>query len=361
MNGQIRVLVVDDSALIREEICDLVTSTPGMTVAGVAGDGLDALAKIGEVRPDIVTLDIQMPRMDGLETLDRILANDPVPVIVVSSLTQRAANVTFDALERGAMDYVAKPEKLQDLGDSFRKELINKIRTMAGADVLRVLEVRKTRANRPKIDTLDAVSKDSYAEYRNCCIALGISTGGPPALSRLFPTLKPPLPPLVVVQHMPAKFTGPFAARLDTLSPLTVKEATAGDVLEPNHAYVAPGGRHLGLRQKGSQTVVRIFDDLPVSGHKPSVDLMMQDAAQIFGQDCLGIIMTGMGFDGAAGCAAIRAAGGFVLGQDESSSDVYGMNKVAFVEGNVDRQVSLAELPLMIPRQCRKMFCRTPA
>lgn len=361
MNGDIKVLVVDDSAVMREEISDLITSTAGMSVAGVATDGLDALAKIAELRPDIVTLDIQMPRMDGLETLDRILADNPLPVIMVSSLTQRAASVTFEALDRGAMDYVAKPERLQDVTDTFRAELVNKIRIMAGADVLRVLQVRKDRANRPKVSTLELPSNKSYAEYKNCCIALGISTGGPPALSRLFPTLKPPLPPLVIVQHMPAKFTGPFAARLDTLSPLSVKEAETGDVLEPNHAYIAPGGRHLGLKRRGSQTVVRIFDDPPFSGHRPSVDLMMQDAAQIFGQDCLGIIMTGMGCDGAAGCGDIRAAGGYVLGQDEKSSDVYGMNKVAFVEGNVDRQVSLNDLPLMIPRQCRKMFCRTPA
>lgn len=361
MQRQINVLVVDDSALIREQICDLIAGTPGMQVADAARDGLEALEKIKELKPDVVTLDVQMPRLDGLETLDRILNECPTPVIMVSSLTQRAADVTFQALERGAMDYVGKPENLRDLSDAFGRELVNKLRTMAGADVLRVLEVRKARANRPKLDLASLSTNESPAEYRHCCIALGISTGGPPALSRLFPTLRPPLPPIVIVQHMPTKFTGPFAARLDSISPIQVKEAVTGDVLQPNHAYVAQGGRHLGLRRRAGEVVINIFDDEPVSGHKPSVDVMMRDAAKIFEQDCLGIIMTGMGSDGAAGCGEIRAAGGYVLGQDEASSDVYGMNKVAFVEGHVDRQFSLDELPLLMPQQCRKMFSRVPA
>ena len=190
----------------------------------------------------------------------------------------------------------------------------------------------------------------------DCCVAIGISTGGPPALSRVFQELRPPLPAMAIVQHMPANFTGPFARRLDSISALNVKEAEDGDELVANHAFVAPGGRHLRLVRKGSRVFVRICDSDPVSGHRPSVDVMMKDAATAYRERTLGVIMTGMGHDGADGCQAIRDAGGFVLGQDEASSDVYGMNKVACVRGHVDRQFSLSQLSKLLPQQCRKMF-----
>lgn len=176
------------------------------------------------------------------------------------------------------------------------------------------------------------------------CIALGISTGGPPALARLFAALAPPLPPIVVVQHMPETFTGPFAARLNSISALTVKEAVEGDVLRPNSVYVAPGGKQLSVRRRAESATIEIRDGDFVSGHKPSVDVMMASVAAVYGDRAIGVIMTGMGRDGADGCAKIRAAGGFVLGQDEASSDVYGMNKVAFIEGVVDMQVPLDRL-----------------
>lgn len=176
------------------------------------------------------------------------------------------------------------------------------------------------------------------------CIAIGVSTGGPPALTRLFAALAPPLPPIVVVQHMPEMFTGPFAARLNAISSLTVKEAKDDELLAPNCAYVAPGGKQLTVRRRAESGVIEIRDGDFVSGHKPSVDVMMASVAAAYGNRCVGVIMTGMGRDGADGCGAIRAAGGFVLGQDEQSSDVYGMNKVAFMEGAVDLQTPLDRL-----------------
>ncbi|MCA9271396.1 MAG: chemotaxis response regulator protein-glutamate methylesterase [Planctomycetales bacterium] len=354
----IRVLVVDDSAVLREQICDVLAGAEGLEVAGVARDGEEAVRKVAELSPDVVTLDVLMPRMDGLAALDAILAVKPVPVVMVSALTQRAADVTLQALDRGAMDYVAKPENLQQAGGAFRDELVHKVRVMAGADVRRVLQIRKARAQgvgKPARTPL-AQRAASTVQYENCCVAIGISTGGPPALSRLFQAFEPPLPPIVIVQHMPANFTGPFAARLDSISAMSVKEAAPGDVLRPNHALVAPGGRHLRLHRRGGSVVVDIEDGEPVSSHKPSVDVMMYDAAKAFGPRCLGVIMTGMGHDGADGCRAIRAAGGYVLGQDEVSSDVYGMNKVAFVDGHVDRQFALPDLPELLARQCNKMF-----
>jgi two-component system chemotaxis response regulator CheB len=195
----------------------------------------------------------------------------------------------------------------------------------------------------------------ALSELAAKCVAIGISTGGPPALAQLFETLRLPMPPIVVVQHMPPSFTKPLAWRLDSLSDLSIKEAAQGDVLEPNHVLVAPGGKHLQVRRLGGAVKVVIRDGPVVSGHKPSVDVMMNSVAEAFGTGCLGVIMTGMGRDGADGCRAIRAAGGYVIGQDESTSDVYGMNKVAYVEGNVDRQFALDEAAAVIAHQVRRL------
>lgn len=192
--------------------------------------------------------------------------------------------------------------------------------------------------------------------FNDKCIAIGISTGGPPALATLLERLAPPLPPIVIVQHMPAQFTLPFAARLDSLSRLTVKEAETGDLLQPNYVYVAPGGQHLEIRRHGLSGKLLVRAGNPVSGHRPSVDVMLASAAGVFGPRCLGMIMTGMGRDGADGCRALRAAGGYVLGQDETSSDVYGMNKVAMLEGNVDRQFSLDAAAGVLLQQMKRLW-----
>ncbi len=359
MKKPIRVLVVDDSPMIRELIQDALATHADITVVGSAVDGFEALRVLDELRPDVITLDVQMPRLNGLDTLDRILACRPTPVVMVSALSQRAADVTLQALDRGAMDYVAKPDGLAEMKRTFGEELPQKIRNMAGADVRRVLQIRKTRQLRTTVSRQGATSTAPLPADRFMgCIVMGISTGGPPALTQIFSSLAPPLPPIVIVQHMPAMFTGPFANRLNSLSAIGVKEAVTGDVLRPNTALLAPGGKHLSLRRTPTGIQAVICDGEPVSGHKPSVDVMMNSAAQLFGKHCLAVIMTGMGRDGSDGCGAIRAAGGYVLGQDEASSDVYGMNKVAFVEGHVDLQVSLANLPESITNQARRRCIR---
>ncbi len=356
----IRVLVVDDSMLIRRIICDMIGECSDLEVVGTAADGRKAIEKVAALRPDVVTLDIQMPHMDGLTTLDHLLQQHPVPVVMVSSLTQLGATITLDALDRGAVDYVAKPENVSQVQSALGEELTRKIRSVAGIDVRRILRIRKDRRVRRKEQARQGppppkpVSAEGIGGLADQCIAIGISTGGPPALSRLFESLQPPLPPIVVVQHMPPQFTRPLSWRLDTISRLSIKEAADGDVLRPNQVLVAPGGLHLELRRQGSLVKTRIQDGPPVSGHKPSVDVMMTSAAKAFRGRCLGVIMTGMGRDGSDGCGAIRAAGGYVLGQDEASSDVYGMNKVAFAEGHVDRQVHLDELATAILRQARR-------
>ena len=333
-----------------------------MEVVGVASNGAQAVELCQSSRPDVVTLDIQMPGMDGLAALDAILAQRPVVVIMVSALTQLGAAVTLEALDRGALDYVAKPESKAETENVLGEGLLRKIRVMANADVRRILEIRARRVQQRRPRELrrpnDAPRPDIVA-LANKCIALAISTGGPPALTGLFESLRPPLPPIVVVQHMPPRFTKPLAWRLDSVSELNIREAAEGDVLRPNHVLIAPGGQHLELRRVGGRVKAVIRDGEPVSGHKPSADVMMTSAATAFGPNCLGVIMTGMGHDGAEGCRALRAGGGFVLGQDEATSDVYGMNKVAFQQGHVDRQFALHDAAAAITGQIQRLWGRS--
>ncbi len=361
MRRPIRVLVVDDSAVVRAMICDYIAQAPEMEVAGTAADGKQALDIFKSTRPDVVTLDIQMPIMDGLEALDSLLAIHPVPVIMVSALTQLGAEITLEALDRGAIEYLAKPERGSEVEAILKDELIEKIRHVAGTDVRRILRIRKDHKRRlqpfwRKPHVPKTVSTGCPSELADKCIAIGISTGGPPALATLFESLGPPMPPVVVVQHMPAHFTRPLASRLDLLSKLSVKEAEHGDSLRPNHALIAPGGKHLRLRCCDGQSGVLIRDGEPVNNHKPSIDVMMKSVAEVFPGRCLGVIMTGMGSDGADGCRAVRAAGGYVLGQDEATSDLYGMNKVAYERGNVDQQFSLDEAGRVITRQMQLLW-----
>ena len=366
VSKHIRVLVVDDSKLIREIISDNIAAESDMEVVGKAVDGRQALAMIDKCSPDVVTLDIQMPGMDGLETLEVILETNPLPVIMVSALTQRGADTTLKALDQGAMDYVAKPAGAAGATSVLGEELVRKIRTMAGTDVKRMLQIRKDRAKRTEAKKSQSAIKSTPTIERgmvlhNKCIAIGISTGGPPALTGLFESLAPPMPPIVVVQHMPADFTKPFSWRLDSHSRLTVQHAQTGDLLLPDHVYIAPGGTHLRLRKTAEGVKVRIRDGDLVSGHRPSVDVMMKCAAEIYGDRCLGVIMTGMGHDGVDGCANILAAGGFVLGQDQATSDVYGMNKVAYTKGHVSRQFSLDDAATTLVVQMKRLWGKVPA
>ncbi|GAA4426712.1 chemotaxis response regulator protein-glutamate methylesterase [Bremerella cremea] len=364
----LRVLVVDDSKLIQTLICDLLEELPDIDVVGTASDGKEAVRLAKSLKPDVITLDVQMPKMDGLETLDAILSDQAIPVIMVSATTQLGGQITLEALDRGAIDYIAKPEGLKEAETTLRTELVRKIRLVADTDVKKVLSIRRERAAKRKerrgklslnqeVKTTPPPVAPADLKASDKCIALGISTGGPPALASMFEVLPTGLPPIVIVQHMPANFTKAFAGRLNSLSRVQVKEAETGDILVPGHAYLAPGGMHLEVQKHGrdgGKLLVREGDY--VSGHRPSVDVMMTSAVKIYKDRLLGIIMTGMGRDGSDGCKEIRAAGGFVLGQDEATSDVYGMNKVAYTEGNVDRQFSLDDAATTIATQVRRMW-----
>jgi len=363
--AKIRVLVVDDSALLRELATDYLGACGDIEVVGAAADGHQALALFSTLRPDVVTLDVLMPDMDGLATLDALLAIHPTPVVMFSSLTQLGANAALDALDRGAFDYVGKPGVGEPAPQVIQGELARKVRLAAGVDMRRIMELRRRRKQQPAraakpvaapIATDRSPTRDAWAGQ---CVAIGISTGGPPALARLFEALHPPLPPIVVVQHMPPQFTRSLAWRLNSLSALNIREAAEGDVLAADGVWLAPGGRHLQLQRSGGQVKVQLHDKPQVSGHRPSVDVMMTSAAALFGPGCLGVIMTGMGHDGVEGCRAIRAAGGYVLGQDEATSEVYGMNKAAWVEHCVDRQFALGDAATLIARETRRMNQRT--
>lgn len=355
-DGPIRVLVVDDSALMRHLISDTLSTSNDIQVVGTARDGADALSKVGSLKPDIMTLDIQMPVMDGLQVLERLKAN-PIPAIVVSTLTHHGAEATLQALQLGACDYLAKPTGAAAARGQFCEELTEKIRIFGRKSKLKCVSEKKREASRgltegytPSAQTAKGKGASSLVPNHllGKCIAIGVSTGGPPVLTELFQLLRPPVAGIVVVQHMPAAFTGSFAKRLSQQSELEIKEASEGDAVLPNSVLIAPGGRHLHLVRSGGAVRVRLTDESPVSSHRPSVDIMMTDAAGLYRRDLLGVILTGMGHDGVAGCQAIKANGGYVLGQNQESSAVYGMNKLAFNAGYVDREVDIPELASLL-------------
>lgn len=318
---KVRVVVVDDSATMRSIIGRVLNSDPGIEVVGEAGDPLEAREAIKTLNPDVITLDVEMPKMTGLEFLEKIMRLRPMPVIMVSTLTQQGATISLEALEMGAFDCVGKPE-FDGLPD--------KVKAAARARV-RPLGERSKPAERSR-------------DYRpsNKLLAIGSSTGGVEALMQVISAFPENCPPTVITQHMPPTFTASFAARLDRTSAPKVQEATDGAPLLPGHVYIAPGGdAHLEIAG-GMQPRCRLREGPLVSGHRPSVDVLFTSVAEVYGRRSVGVILTGMGRDGAQGMKLMRDAGAATLGQDEASCVVYGMPKAAFELGAVQRQVSLS-------------------
>ncbi|WP_165252287.1 protein-glutamate methylesterase/protein-glutamine glutaminase [Paludisphaera soli] len=348
-NRRVRVLVVDDSALMRRLLTDVFNASGRIEVVGVARDGREAVVQAARLKPDVVTLDVEMPEVSGLDALPAILAVHEAPVVMVSALTQEGADVTLKALEFGAVDYHPKPTRNQLSEMRAEGELL--VAKVLGAAQGRVFRPRKavsaSAASSTSPPPRSVPSPPPLREGDAACIAIGISTGGPQALSRVIPLLRPPMPPIVIVQHMPAQFTDVFAQRLARSSTLEVKEAADGDPATPNRVLIAPGGRHLTLVGRPAKARASLSPgDAPlVSGHRPSVDVLFRSVAKIYQAGAIGVIMTGMGRDGVDGCRAILDAGGLTLGQDEATSVVYGMNKAAFLEGAVQFQFSLDDLP----------------
>ena len=343
MGKPVRVLIVDDSALIRQLLTTLLSSDPGIEVVGTADDPYAARERIKALNPDVITLDVEMPHMDGITFLRKIMTLRPMPVIMVSTLTQAGADVTLEALEIGAVDFISKPSAdAAHAMPALASELQAKIKAAA-----------RTRMSARAAMTAPAVRKVARSvRHTGKIVAIGASTGGVEALKTVLMDLPSDCPPIVITQHMPPRFTAAFAQRLDRECPMAVSEAVDGDVIEPGHVYIAPGSHHLQVVKSGAGYRCALDDGPPVTGHRPSVDVLFRSVARVVGRSAIGVILTGMGKDGADGLLELRKAGGLTIGQDEASSLISGMPQVAFDRGAVMRQCSLNQVADAILDAC---------
>lgn len=346
----IRVMVVDDSATVRQVLSIALAQEPDIEVIATASDPLFAMEKMARQWPDVIVLDIEMPRMDGITFLRKLMAEHPTPVVICSTLTERGAGTTLQALAAGAVSVVAKPTVgLKQFLDSASAEIADAVRVAARA---RVWRLAPTSLRQPghHPTPMPAAGSPALVTTTDRVIALGASTGGTQALEAVLTALPRVCPGIVVVQHMPEKFTAAFAARLDSLCMIEVREARDGERVIPGLALVAPGGRHMRLLRSGAQYRVEVLQGPPVNRHCPSVDVLFHSVARSAGRNALGVIMTGMGDDGARGLKELRDAGGTTLAQDEASCVVYGMPKEAVKLGAAERSVALSALAAEIVR-----------
>jgi len=346
MTSPVRVLVVDDSALMRKLIPQILATDTSIQVVGTAMDGNFGLKKIEELKPQVVTLDLEMPGMGGLDMLKEIMRRHRLPVIVVSSHSTSGASVTLKALSIGAFDFVAKPSDVSARMPDIARELIAKIKAAAQS---RGVAINASPA------TVSPVSKQLLQTRKRPTrvVAIGVSTGGPQALQYLLPQLPKDFPgTILIVQHMPEGFTEMFARRLDEICAITVKEAQSGDLLLAGRALICPGSRHLKVRRLPLGDVAVLTDDPRVNGHRPSVDVLFKSVAEEFAESSIAVLMTGMGEDGAQGLGAVKAAGGITIAQSEESCVVYGMPKAAIERGYAVRVVALDALANTLLAQC---------
>jgi len=344
---QIRVLVVDDSAFMRKAISIMLESDPDIKVIGMAHNGIEGIEMVQKLKPDIITLDIEMPRMDGLTALKRIMADNPTPVMMVSSLTTDGASATLDALSLGAVDFIPKQSSYVALDIvKIREELLKKIKYIAlnkGRLIRAFKKQQKPKTFRPSRAPVPTYVVECRSERKNFhIIAIGTSTGGPPALQAVIPRLPKNLPvPVTIVQHMPPTFTRSLAERLNSISQVTVKEAEHGETLAPGTVYIAPGDKHLTVKNLVSSGRVILSDEPSKTLHKPAVDIMVRSIVEGYGSKVLGVIMTGMGSDGLEGMRLVKSKGGSVFAQSEDTCVVYGMPRAIVDNKLADRVVPL--------------------
>ncbi len=348
--GVTRVVIVDDSSLFRKVLEQILSRDPEIEVVGTAEDALVAREMIKSLNPDVITLDIEMPNMDGLSFLEKIMRLRPMPVVMVSTLTQHGAEAALKALEMGAVDYHPKPTAgVLDRLEADAEALCTKVKDAAKAKAGYGLQPVTAVAKKPSGNKL---VRPGYRPGSKI-IAIGSSTGGVEALHRVIPGLPENCPPTVITQHMPASFTQAFANRLNNVSAATVSEAQDGDPVVPGRVYVAPGGdTHLEVRRDGTRLVCRLVEGPLTSGHRPSVDVLFTSVAKVASASAIGVILTGMGRDGASGLKLIRDGGGHTIGQNEESCVVYGMPRVAYEIGGVEVQVSLDKMTDKILEFC---------
>jgi two-component system chemotaxis response regulator CheB len=349
-NDPIKVLVVDDSALIRQVLTQGLNLDPGITVVGSASDPFVARDMIVQLKPDVLTLDVEMPRMDGVEFLRRLMPQYPIPVIMVSALTEKGKEITLGALDAGAIDFVTKPKSDINNGlNLLMRELRTKIKIASTADVSHWKNRRPVAPRKAS-----AVAEKALAESTDKVIAIGASTGGTEALRIVLSSLPPNAPGIVIVQHMPPGFTGMFAQRLNKQCAMIVKEAQTGDRIHDGVCLIAPGDRHMRVVRQGGIYTTICQGTEPVGNHCPSVEVLFQSVAKNVGRNAIGVMLTGMGRDGHTGMLAMRKAGAYNIGQDEQSSVVYGMPKEAYEIGAINRVLSLNEIGEWIMRTVRK-------
>jgi len=344
----IKVLVVDDSAFMRKVLSDLFAAEPDFTILDIARNGKDAIDKVKRLKPDVVTMDVEMPIMDGISALEVIMRETPTPVVMVSSLTHEGAEATIKALEKGAVDFIAKTAGPISSIENIRTDIIEKCRAASRANVKPLIRSPLPRA--PVPDYQPPVLTSGFVQEQ--IVAIGTSTGGPRALQEILTRLPGNLPcPVVIVQHMPPGFTKSLSDRLNSLSALTIKEAEENDVLVPGLAVIAPGDYHMTLERQGDKTRVKLNKEPAIGGHRPSVDPMMDSVARIYGNRAIGVILTGMGHDGSKGMKAIKQHNGYTIAEDQSTTVVFGMPKSAIELGIIDKVVPLPGIATEIVRR----------
>jgi two-component system chemotaxis response regulator CheB len=340
---KIKVLIVDDSALIRSVMKEIIGSQPDMEVVGVAPDPLVARELIKQTNPDVLTLDVEMPKMDGLDFLEKLMRLRPMPVVMVSSLTERGSEITMRALELGAVDFVTKPKiSIQSGMREYADLIADKIRAAAKARV----SARKIPTGQPVAGALPALRNPLTSSEK--LIIIGASTGGTEAIREFLMQMPSDCPGILIAQHMPEGFTSSFARRLDSLCKISVREAAGEERILPGHAYIAPGHSHLLLGRSGANYVTKVEQTDPVNRHRPSVDVLFRSAAQFAGKNAVGVILTGMGKDGAAGMLEMKNAGSYNFAQDEASCVVFGMPREAIAVGGTHEVGALTALPGMV-------------
>lgn len=346
----IKVLIVDDSSLVRSILTRGLQMDPGIEVVGAAGDPYQAREMILAERPHVLTLDVEMPRMDGLAFLRKLMPQYPLPVVMVSSLTQRGSQITLDALAHGAIDFVAKPTSdIQSGLNGMMEELREKVKIAASVDV------SHWKNKTPVTSRVQEARISSLAKTTDKVIAIGASTGGTEALRKLISAMPANSPGIIIVQHMPAGFTRMFAERLDSIARVSVKEAESGDRVMTGHVLVAPGNFHMQLMRSGGEYRVVCRDGALVNGHRPSVDVLFRSVAKHAGKNAVGVMLTGMGADGADAMVKMRDAGARTVAQDEATSVVFGMPKEAFQRGGAEILKPLDSIPILISKYLEEM------
>jgi two-component system chemotaxis response regulator CheB len=339
----IRVLIVDDSKLIRDVLTDILKEQPDIHVVGTAADAFEARDRIKELDPDVITLDVEMPKMNGLEFLDKLMRVKPLPVVMISSFTETGSDITFRALELGAVDFVLKPKLNEQTPDDYGRVIADKIRAAKSA---RLKPPRRADPNdtvsMPAVVVKKPVPRGVKTTERLICV--GASTGGTEAIREFLVGMPADCPGILIVQHMPEHFTKMFAERLNGLCQITVKEAEHNDAILPGHAYIAPGGKHLWVKRDEGQLLAKLSTEPPMNLHRPSVDFLFMSAAKFVGPDAIGVIMTGMGRDGAKGMLEMKKAGAWNIAQDEATSVIFGMPREAIEAGAVHEVAPLGRL-----------------